>query len=190
METPRSQEVSPASADSCPRMKRLWISTNGFGTKRVEKRIQEILGVLDFRRIDALEVNVSVDGIDETHDKIRGIKGGFKQCIETIRVLKRLAEDNPIRMSIGTVIQPLNLHQIDDIEQYMVDVKGKAYGIELSLKKNKGKTLYSVNYTLARSILKSVSSFKDEIINSGNWYLSDFDRPNNLVITYQYLFYQ
>ena len=110
-------EICSIIQDSCPRMKRLWISTNGFGTKRVEKRIQEILGVLDFSRIGALEINVSVDGIDETHDTIRGIKGGFKQCIETIRALKRLAKDNPIRMSIGTVIQPLNLHQIDDIEQ-------------------------------------------------------------------------
>jgi len=80
------------------------------------------------------------------------------------------------------------LTMADDIEQYMVDVKGKAYGIELSLKKNKGKTLYSVSYTLARSLLKSISGFKDEIINSGNWYPSDIDRPNNLVITYQYFY--
>jgi MoaA/NifB/PqqE/SkfB family radical SAM enzyme len=110
-------EICSIIQSACPRMKRLWISTNGFGSQRVEKRIQEILDVLDFSRIDALEINVSIDGINETHDTIRGIKGGFKQSIETIKALKRLAKNNPIRISIGTVIQPLNLHQIDDIEQ-------------------------------------------------------------------------
>lgn len=80
------------------------------------------------------------------------------------------------------------LTMVDDIEQYMIDVKGKAYGLELSFKKNKGKTLYCISYTYARSLLKSISSFKDEIINSGDWYPANFDRPNNLVITYQYLY--
>lgn len=102
--------------DSCPKMKRLWISTNGFGPRRIEKRVQEILGVLDLEKLDALEINVSLDGIGETHNKIRGVKDGFKQCLETIQRLKNLGSDSCLKVSIGTVIQPLNIDEIDEIE--------------------------------------------------------------------------
>lgn len=109
-------EICKIIQDSCPKMKRLWISTNGFGPRRIEKRIQEILDVLDLEKLDALEINVSLDGIGETQDKIRGIKGGFRQCLETIRLLKSLAENSRLTVSIGTVIQPLNINEIDEIE--------------------------------------------------------------------------
>ena len=101
--------------DSCPRMQRMWISTNGLAAKQVEKRIREVLAALTFSRIEVLEVNVSLDGIEETHDKIRGVKGGYRQAVETIRVLKQLEKDHPIKTSIGTVMQPLNLEDLDHI---------------------------------------------------------------------------
>jgi MoaA/NifB/PqqE/SkfB family radical SAM enzyme len=110
-------EICKIIQNSCPNIQRMWISTNGFGAKRIERRIKEILGVLDFKRIRSLDMNISIDGLEETHDTIRGIKGGFKQCIETIKLLKRLSVDHPITLSLGTVIQPLNLYQIDEIEE-------------------------------------------------------------------------
>jgi MoaA/NifB/PqqE/SkfB family radical SAM enzyme len=113
--------------DSCPKLKRIWISTNGFGTKRIEKRIREILDILNFSKFVALDINISLDGLEETHDKIRGIKGGFQQCIKTIHMLKGLARNYPINISIGTVIQPLNLYQIDQIEGLAKDLGVPVY---------------------------------------------------------------
>lgn len=110
-------EICEIIVDSCPRLLRLWISTNGFGTKRIEKRVSAIQDILRSRNFPALSINVSIDGLEEVHDKIRGIKGGFKQCIETIKMLKRLSDSYPIEISMGTVIQPLNVHQIADIER-------------------------------------------------------------------------
>lgn len=103
--------------DACPKIERMWISTNGFGSKRIERRIQEILNVLSFKRMDSLEINVSIDGLEETHDKIRGVKGGFRQGIETVQILTELAKDYPMKIGIGTVIQPLNLYQVDELEK-------------------------------------------------------------------------
>jgi len=77
---------------------------------------------------------------------------------------------------------------VDDIEQYMINVKGKAYGLELALKKILGKTRFSIAYTFARTFLKSTGNFRDEIINSGNWYPANYDKPNNLVVTFHYLY--
>jgi len=56
------------------------------------------------------------------------------------------------------------------------------------LKRQMEKTLYSISYNFSRTLLKSISGFRDEIINSGNWYPANFDKPDNLVITFQYLY--
>jgi hypothetical protein len=76
----------------------------------------------------------------------------------------------------------------ENIEQDLVDVIGKAYGLELMIKKQDGRVRWSVGYTFARTFLKSTGKFKDEIINKGKWFPANFDRPNDLVVTFNYLF--
>jgi MoaA/NifB/PqqE/SkfB family radical SAM enzyme len=111
-------EICRIVQDSCPKLKRIWISTNGIGSKRIEKRLSEILDVLDFRKLEPLEVNVSVDGIGPLHDRIRGVRGGFEQVANTLESLRRMAARYPLRLTIGTVIQPLNLKELDRIERF------------------------------------------------------------------------
>jgi hypothetical protein len=76
----------------------------------------------------------------------------------------------------------------EHIEKDIVNVKGKAYGLELVLKKTEGKIRYSIGYTYSRTFLKSISKFSSEIINSGKWFPANFDKPNDLVLTFSYLF--
>jgi hypothetical protein len=76
----------------------------------------------------------------------------------------------------------------ENIEKDIVNVKGKAYGVELSLKKDIGKLRWSIGYTYARTFLKSIGKFSDEIINHGEWFPANFDKPNDLVATFNYLF--
>ncbi len=115
-------EICGIIIEACPRLKRLWISTNGFGTKRIEKRVQEIIEVLRMKKFPTLDINVSIDGIEETHDSIRGVKGGFRQAIETIEMLKKLSHDFPININMGTVILPSNLYQIPELENLAEDL--------------------------------------------------------------------
>ena len=81
-----------------------------------------------------------------------------------------------------------NLIMDENIEKDVVNVKGKAYGLELVLKKTEGKTRYSIGYTYSRTFIKSIGTFSDEIINSGKWFPANFDKPNDLVVTFNYLF--
>jgi hypothetical protein len=81
-----------------------------------------------------------------------------------------------------------NLIMDENIEKDIVNVKGKAYGIELVLKKTEGKIRYSIGYTYSRTFVKSVGTFSDEIINGGKWFPANFDKPNDLVVTFNYLF--
>jgi hypothetical protein len=76
----------------------------------------------------------------------------------------------------------------DNIEQEIVNIKGKAYGLELALKKTEGKIRYSIGYTYSRTFIKSPITFQEEIINSGQWFPANFDRPHDLVIIFNYLF--
>jgi hypothetical protein len=75
-----------------------------------------------------------------------------------------------------------------NIEKDIVNVKGRAYGLELVLKKTEGKIRYSIGYTYSRTFTKSLGTFSDEIINSGKWFPANFDKPNDLVVTFSYLF--
>jgi len=81
-----------------------------------------------------------------------------------------------------------NLVMIENIEQEIVNVKGKAYGLELVLKKTEGKFRYTIGYTYARTFIKSLSNFSEEIINGGKWFPANFDKPNDLVFTWNYLY--
>jgi len=61
--------------------KRVVISSNGFLTKRT-------LDVMNKHR--DVGIRISVDGIGETHDKIRGVKGAHHKTIETLQGLRAL----------------------------------------------------------------------------------------------------
>jgi len=81
-----------------------------------------------------------------------------------------------------------NLVMADNIEKDVVNVKGKAYGVELSVKRDEGRVRWSIGYTYARTFLKSLGRFSDEIINKGEWFPANFDKPNDLVATFNFLF--
>ena len=72
------------------------------------------------------------------------------------------------------------------VEKDVIQGSGRAYGLEFSLKKPVGKLNGFLNYTWARSLLKTnESNFKNRI-NNNDWYASDFDRPHtfNATLTY------
>lgn len=62
------------------------------------------------------------------------------------------------------------------LEGDLLEGEGRAYGLELMLKKSKGKLTGWASYTLART------ERRVEGINKGNWYPSRFDQTHNLAI--------
>ena len=107
----------------------------------------------------------------------------FKNNFEASAELYYKTIKNMVDFKGGT-----NLIMDDNIEKDIVNVKGKAYGLELVLKKTEGKIRYSIGYTYSRTFIKSLGTFSDEIINSGKWFPANFDKPNDLVVTFNYLF--
>ncbi len=80
-----------------------------------------------------------------------------------------------------------NLIMNENIESAIVNLKGKAYGAELSVKKTSGKLRYSIGYTYSRTFVRSTGAFSEEMINKGSWFPANFDKPHDLVVTFNYL---
>jgi len=75
------------------------------------------------------------------------------------------------------------------IEQVLLNGKARSYGLELLLRKNKGKLTGWVSYTLSRSEQQTPGRAPGETgINNGEWYRAGYDKLHNLSVTgsYQY----
>jgi TonB dependent receptor/TonB-dependent Receptor Plug Domain len=68
-----------------------------------------------------------------------------------------------------------------NIETELLQGKNKAYGIELMFSKKKGEFTGWINYTYARSLNKVKEGIANsQQINYGNWYATNYDRPNTI----------
>lgn len=63
---------------------------------------------------------------------------------------------------------------------------GKAYGVEVLLKKKSGRLNGWISYTYSRSLLKVNGAFANEKINNGKYYPADYDKPHDLDIVADY----
>lgn len=67
---------------ACPKAQ-ITISTNGFLTSLITKRIAEIQTFYP-----EIGVRISIDGVGEKHEEIRRIPHGYAKCLATLRALK------------------------------------------------------------------------------------------------------
>lgn len=75
----------------------------------------------------------------------------------------------------------------ENLETELLSGDGRAYGLELMVKKNKGVFTGWLSYTLARTERLVNGNFPEERINNGEYYPADYDKTHNLtfVATYQ-----
>ncbi|MFT4984243.1 MAG: hypothetical protein ACI9Q9_001304 [Flavobacterium sp.] len=73
------------------------------------------------------------------------------------------------------------------IEQIVLNGQLRSYGLEVMLRKNKGKLNGWISYTLSKSEQQTPGRTAAESgINSGNWYNSNFDKLHNVAVTGSY----
>ncbi|AXB56949.1 TonB-dependent receptor [Flavobacterium fluviale] len=75
----------------------------------------------------------------------------------------------------------------DAIEQVILNGQMRSYGLEIMVKKNKGRFNGWVSYTLSKSEQQTPGRTPEEIgINNGQWYASAYDKTHNLAVTSAY----
>ncbi len=79
-----------------------------------------------------------------------------------------------------------NLIMNHHLETDVIGTKGKAYGIELLVKKSSGKLSGWIGYTWSRILLKQDDPDAGEIISNGRYYPANYDKPHDLTFTGNY----
>lgn len=76
----------------------------------------------------------------------------------------------------------------ENVETELLQGEGKAYGIEFLLKKTTGRLNGWIGYTYSRTMIKLNSQFSSEIVNNGNFFPANFDKPHDLSAILNYKF--
>ncbi|WP_218081580.1 radical SAM protein [Anthocerotibacter panamensis] len=100
---PDLAEVLRVIRRTCPKA-RLVISTNGFLENRYVPILREVLTT-----IPDLGIRLSIDGLGEVHDRVRGVRGGFAKCLRVLDTLKGLGVRD---LGFNLTILEQNLDQI------------------------------------------------------------------------------
>ena len=66
------------------------------------------------------------------------------------------------------------------LETDVISTDGKAYGVELQVKKPLGRLNGWVSYTYSRSMLRQDDDRVEMPLNNGDWYSSEYDRPHEV----------
>ncbi len=67
-----------------------------------------------------------------------------------------------------------------DVEEELIQGKGRAYGLEFLVKKTSGDFNGWISYTLSRSLIKVKDDDPANTINNGAFFPTNFDQPHNL----------
>lgn len=113
-----------------------------------------------------------------------GLYKNFRSnTVETsVEVYFKRIEDYLDYKSGATLV--LNEH----IETDVFNTAGKAYGVELMIKKLTGKLNGWLSYTWSRTLLKMDDPIVGEIINNGAFYPANYDKPHDLTFIGNYRF--
>jgi MoaA/NifB/PqqE/SkfB family radical SAM enzyme len=95
------------------------VPTNGLLTERIVESVRTLASTCTESN---LVINLSLDGVAEEHDQIRGVPGNFAKSMETFRQLRALKEQYPnFTLGVHSVISNFNLHKIDELAGFVMD---------------------------------------------------------------------
>lgn len=99
------------------------------------------------------------------------VEGYYKRCL------------NSLDYKSGAQLQ-MNDNLADDL----VPVRNQSYGVEVMLKKSKGRLTGWLSYTYSRSLLQEMTDRGVLTINRGEWYNAPHDKPHDIKLVANYAF--
>src|SRR6266487_896877 len=95
------------------------IPTNGIQDKLIPARIERVLQAAPGSEVI---INLSLDGVGEKHDIVRGVKGNFERAMRTYAGLKALkAHYTNFTLRVHTVISNFNVDEFEHIYAFVRD---------------------------------------------------------------------
>ena len=92
------------------------LPTNGFLPEKIAQETEKIL-----RRTKLpLSLNLSLDGLAKTHDRIRGVKGGFEKALQTYQLLSKIKKSHQnLSLKVATVISQQNFAEFEELSVFI-----------------------------------------------------------------------
>ncbi len=95
------------------------IPTNGIQDKIIPGRIEKVLQAAPTSEVI---INLSLDGVGEKHDIVRGVKGNFERAMRTYAGLKALkGRYKNFTLGVHTVISNFNVDEFENIYAFVRD---------------------------------------------------------------------
>lgn len=108
----------------------LTIPTNSILWKTISEKTEEIL---KSARKTKVIINLSLDGVDKKHDKIRGVKGNFTAFEKTYQALRNAQEKySNLTIGIHSVISKFNVQDADELFNYVFSLNPDQYITEIA----------------------------------------------------------
>ena len=105
-----------------PRLKKLMIPSNVIDRLSVQQQFPRVTRYCADHNI-RLTLAVSLDGIGETHDKIRGVKGAYAKVMDSLLFMKRLQKETPYNLTIDPTIFSMNIHEMQKLKELAEHLK-------------------------------------------------------------------
>jgi MoaA/NifB/PqqE/SkfB family radical SAM enzyme len=104
-----------------PNLERVLLATNGLNTSRTLEHVHRMLETLANKpnRVFCFHAQVSLDGVGEVHDTMRGVPGSFQKVQATLSQLRALQDRFPVlRLRSGCVLVPYNLPFVESLDAF------------------------------------------------------------------------
>jgi len=120
-------EIIKLFLESCPRLKRIDIPTNGLETETISEQVETIIAAAIPFGVKIC-VSVSLDGTGKVHDRIRGTAGAFQKTVATIDELRDFQEIYRGSFSLG-VNATFSSYNYDNLESLLDYAENHNFGI-------------------------------------------------------------
>lgn len=104
---------------SCPKIEIITINTNGYFTDKYEDIVRRLCALKKSIRDYQLMFYLSIDGLKEVHDRVRGIDGFFDHVMNTVDLLKDLKQKFDFTYSMNFTISKINFQEMDKVFDFI-----------------------------------------------------------------------
>lgn len=140
------------------------IPTNGLMTEAIPERVA---GILEAAQGIQVGINISLDGVGEEHDAIRGVRGSYQRALETYARLRRLDYPN-LNLSIHTVVSRFNVQRFPQIYKELSMLQPDSYISEIAEERVELGTM-GMDITPSPQEYAEVADFLIREIRNGNF---------------------
>jgi len=119
-----------------PNLRKIAVPTTGIATERTVRLVEAMARACAASDV-VLSIGISLDGVGEVYEEVRGVPRAYNKVLKTIHALKTLQDEVDFNLAIGPTISALNVRDMENV---------RMLGKELDITTNYGVAAYSDSY--------------------------------------------